>query len=75
MSVSRKEKIRSSWTRTASTLFYTKRSRVSRIQAIKDTDTGEEKRTGEVPTYVYSGGGGSHDSQSDGGKKIFYKFP
>ena len=25
-------------------------SRVSRIRAIKDTDTGEEKRTGVVPT-------------------------
>ena len=45
-----KEKIRSSQTRTASTLFYTKRSRVSRIWAITDTDTGEEKRTGVVPT-------------------------
>ena len=34
----------------ASTLFYTKRSRVSRIWAI--TDTGDEKRTGEVPTLI-----------------------
>ena len=50
VSVIRKEKIRSSRTRTAGTLFYTKRSRVSRIRAITDTDTGEEKRTGEVPT-------------------------
>ena len=33
-----------------STLSYTKRSRVSRVRAITDTDTGEEKRTGEVPT-------------------------
>ena len=48
--VIRKEKICSSRTQTASTLFYTKRSRVSRIRAITDTDTGEEKRTGEVPT-------------------------
>ena len=48
VSVIRKEKICSS--RTASTLFYTKRSRVSRIRAITDMDTGEEKRTGEVPT-------------------------
>ena len=48
VSVIGKEKIRSSQTRAASTLFYTKISRVSRILAI--TDTGEEKRTGEVPT-------------------------
>ena len=34
-------------------LFYTKWSRVSQIQAITDTDTGEEKRTGEVPTIGY----------------------
>ena len=33
-----------------SSLFYTKRSRASRIRAIMDTDTGNEKRTGEVPT-------------------------
>ena len=33
-----------------STLFYTKRSRVSWIWAIMDTNTGDEKRTGEVPT-------------------------
>ena len=44
--------IRSSWTRTASTLFYTKRSRVSRIRAITDRD--KEKRTGVVPTLVKS---------------------
>ena len=44
VSMIRKEKIRSS--QTASTLFYTKRSRVSRTWAIMDTDTGEEKRTG-----------------------------
>ena len=49
----RKEKIRFSRTRTASTLFYTKRSRVSWIRAITDTDTGEEKRTGEVPTLYF----------------------
>ena len=49
MCVIRKEKIRSSWT--ASTLFYTKRSRVSQIQTITDTDTGEGQRTGVVPTY------------------------
>ena len=36
-----------------SSLFYTKRSRVSRIRAITDTDTGEEKRTGEVPTLTW----------------------
>ena len=50
----RKEKIRSSRTRTrrASTLFYTKRSGVSRIRTITDTDTGEEQRTGVVPTLV-----------------------
>ena len=53
VSVSRKEKIRSSRTRTSRTLFYTKRSRVSWIRAITDTDTGEEKRTGEVPTLAY----------------------
>ena len=59
MSVSRKEKIRSSRTRTSSTLFYTKRSRVSGIRAI--TDTGEEKRTGEVPTlHVYLAVGRSY---------------
>ena len=52
----RKENIRSSRTRTASTLFYTKRSRVSRIRAITDTDTGEEKRTGVVPTLEYHSG-------------------
>ena len=51
VSVIRKEKICSSRTRAASTLFYTKRSRVSQIRAITDTDTGEERRTGEVPTY------------------------
>ena len=45
-----KEKIRSSRTWAASTLFYTKISRVSRIQAITDTGTSDEKRTGEVPT-------------------------
>ena len=50
--VSRKDKIRSSQTRTSRTLFYTKRSRVSWIRAITDTDTGEEKRTGEVPTIA-----------------------
>ena len=48
VSMIRKEKIRSSRTRVASTLFYTKRSRVSRVRAV--TDTGEEKRTGVVPT-------------------------
>ena len=32
------------------TLFYTKISRVSRVRAITDTSTGDEKRTGEVPT-------------------------
>ena len=32
------------------TNFKTKISRVSRIQAITDKGTGEEKRTGEVPT-------------------------
>ena len=59
-----KEKIRSSRTRTATTLFYTKISRVSWIRAI--TDTGEEKRTGEVPTLrktlhgCHSGGGPDH---------------
>ena len=54
-----KEKICSSQARAASTLFYTKKSRVSRIWAITDTSTGDEKRTGEVPTYgmwdYYSG--------------------
>ena len=30
--------------------FYTKISRVSRVEAIKVTDTGDEKMTGEVPT-------------------------
>ena len=50
VSVIRKEKIRSSRTRVTSTLSYTKRSRVSRVRAITDTDTGEEKRTGELPT-------------------------
>ena len=58
MSVTGKEKIRSSRTRAAGTLFYTKRSRVSRIQAITDTGTDDEKRTGEVPTlrlfYIYT---------------------
>ena len=48
----RKEKIRSTRTRRASILFYTKRSRVSRIRTITDTDTGEEQRTGVVPTLV-----------------------
>ena len=33
-----------------STLFYTKKSRVSRIRAVADTDRGDEKRTGEVLT-------------------------
>ena len=51
VSMIRKEKICSSWLRAASTLFYTKRSRVSQIGAITDTDTADEKRTGEVPTY------------------------
>ena len=32
-----------------STVFYTKISRVSSIRAITDMETGEEKRTGEVP--------------------------
>ena len=32
------------------TLFYSKISRVSRVQAITDTGTGDEKRIGEVPT-------------------------
>ena len=50
VSVIRKEIIRSSWTQAAGSLLNTKRSRVSRIQAITDTDMGEEKRTGEVPT-------------------------
>ena len=36
-----------------SALFYTKRSRVSRVRAITDTDTGDEKRTGEVPTLEF----------------------
>ena len=49
----RTEKICSS--RTVSTLFYAKRSRVSRIRAITDTDTGEEKRTGVVPTLEEEG--------------------
>ena len=49
MSVIGKEKIRSSRTREAGTLFYTKRSRVSQIQVITDTGTDDEKRTGEVP--------------------------
>ena len=52
MSVIRKEKIRSSRTRRAGTLFYTKRSRVSRIRAITDMGTGDEKRTGVVPKIV-----------------------
>ena len=39
------------------TLFYTKGSRVSRVRAITDTDTGEEKRTGEVPTLWNRNGG------------------
>ena len=57
----RKEKICSSRKRTASTLFYTKRSRVSGIQAITDMDTGEEKRTGEVPTLgTFSRGWGDN---------------
>ena len=32
------------------TLFYSKILRVSRVRAITDTGTGDEKRTGEVPT-------------------------
>ena len=47
-----KEKVCSSWTRAAGTLFYTKRSRVSRIRVITDMATGDEKRTGEVPTLI-----------------------
>ena len=35
-----------------SSLFYSKISRVSRVRAIMDTDTGDEKRTGEVPTLI-----------------------
>ena len=34
------------------TLFYTKRSRVSRVRAITDTDTGDEKKTVVVPSRV-----------------------
>ena len=44
-----KEKIRSSLAQTASTLFYTERSRVSQIRAITDMGTGDETMTGEVP--------------------------
>ena len=33
-----------------SSLFYSKISRVSRVRAITDTGTGDEKRIGEVPT-------------------------
>ena len=36
-----------------SILFYTKRSRISLIQALSDMDTGDEKRTSEVPTLQY----------------------
>ena len=36
-----------------SILFYTKLSSVSRIRTIMDTDTGNEKRTGEVPTVQW----------------------
>ena len=42
----------SSRTQTASTQFCTKRSSVSWIWAITDTDTGDEKRIGEVPTLI-----------------------
>ena len=48
----RKEKICSSQTQAAGSLFYTKRCRVSRIWAITDMDTGEEKRTGELSSYI-----------------------
>ena len=54
MSVIGKEKIRSSRTQAAGTLFYTKRSRVSRIRVITDSGTDDEKRTGEVPTLDYT---------------------
>ena len=43
-------KILTSWTRAASSLFYTKKSSVSPIRVISDIETGDEKRTGEVPT-------------------------
>ena len=33
-----------------SSLFYSKISRVSRVRAITDMGTGDEKRIGEVPT-------------------------
>ena len=35
-----------------SSLFYSKIFRVSRVRAITDTGTGDEKRIGEVPTLV-----------------------
>ena len=63
----RKEKNHSSWTGAASTLIYTTTSWVSRIRAITDTDTGDEKRTGEVPTLD----SGIGESQ---GFKIFIKY-
>ena len=50
VSMMRKEKIHSSRAWAGSTLFYTKRSRVSLIWAIMETDKGDEKRAGEVPT-------------------------
>ena len=37
-----------------SSLFYSKISRVSRVRAITDTCTGDEKRRGEVPTLGLS---------------------
>ena len=50
MIVTWKEKIRSSRTRTASTLFYTKDLGYHGYGPKTDMDTGEEKRTGVVPT-------------------------